>query len=512
MILSTILVFELFSATANIINDKEWFDDDLWDVINANIHSNVDQKCMKDNDGYICVCRNSVTMATILCENHFESRRSDDNLYGYYDAYQYEHQIPEDLTISDNEVSSLVKGHGPNIKYEYTHLFPLPHDAKFGVGARAKNIARSAAFNRASGAAAVAADVGADAGHEAINGVMVSLNAAVAVDPTLNVVGKADAAGIANAAALAQAKANAKAVALVQAPAALPGPGQRVQIARNAAGEAAGDAAADAIQVPREYSRHHVIPKIKLKLFWNDLVRNNHFVISGLAAFLQDTVIGVFDQNDPNIYHADIAIPANNGIASSNLPASVNAKINAIRLMIPPINPHGAPVTSAEVKIIQKFYLWMPWNIFIGPSSNIRYDDTGSLFESGFRKVSNVDALQYYSLKNAYKAMYAYHFNDNPSDALRAVTKLKNSALQECGTHSNVCAALRRGTYSVSNPSKEECLEVGCCWNDQSWNERRKASTWQCSEPQARANARTFIDFTLGDWKLARDKENWALS
>ena len=42
-----VIVILLQTISGNIINDEEWFDDTLWDIINLHIYKNVDQNVLK---------------------------------------------------------------------------------------------------------------------------------------------------------------------------------------------------------------------------------------------------------------------------------------------------------------------------------------------------------------------------------------------------------------------------------------------------------------------------------
>eukprot|EP01084_Bolivina_argentea_P152406 265881_1 len=436
----------------SVIDDSDWFDNDIWDVINLNFDVQTHQKCMKANDGYICVCRNVEVKEMVLCDyEDFEARQVDDG-YQYY-QYQYFYEVPEDMLIPNGAAYAAITA--LNGGTDYRPMFPVPDHA---------------AANAAVMAAAVAAAVPLPVGGPQTNAANRAAADAIVANP----------AGVADAVAAAVAGGAIVVPAFVTA-------GVNAAIADVIAGGGVGHArneAADAAGIPRSYSKHHIITKSKLKSFWNDLVRNNDFISSGLAGFL-DTIVTAF--NVPPVHPA------------GNLPAPIVNKPGQIAVFVG--NPHnpdplaGGAVASAQLQRLQKFYIWMPWNIHVGPVSDLRYDDAGDAFEEKANRIAGIDATRYNALKEAYNKMYEYHWSNQPQDAQDAIMRLKEAAICD---HTNRCAAIGRRRFGRS-PDRAECEAAGCCWNTARW----RGMQYQCSQPMAAA--RTAVGFTIANWRQARD-------
>ena len=130
---------------------------------------------------------------------------------------------------------------------------------------------------------------------------------------------------------------------------------------------------------PVTVTRHHIIPLNLLRDFFNAVVEEKNRTKKFRRFFL------TFAQRIPCY------------IISSNLgPAFLITHFNEIqgvrllckRLGAGTIQP-GGERPPAYYDDFQKFYAWMPWNLFIGPSGGYRTDDPGYGFEFNARYIVN---------------------------------------------------------------------------------------------------------------------------
>ena len=124
-------------------------------------------------------------------------------------------------------------------------------------------------------------------------------------------------------------------------------------------------------------SRHHIIPFNLLRDFYNTVVQRRR--LSLLGAFLN-----TFSRFIP--FYAGAA--AGQQICLADRVNLVGAVTLAISLANGVVEAGGENLPE-YFDSFESFYVWMPWNLFIGPSGDWRSDDPGPGFETQASHIVN---------------------------------------------------------------------------------------------------------------------------
>lgn len=142
-------------------------------------------------------------------------------------------------------------------------------------------------------------------------------------------------------------------------------------------------------------SRHHIIPFDTLRTFYNNLVaRGDLFQLRGF--------LGEFAGRIPDYAgFGGIDCTARTSDFQSAAAIAVGISGGSIR-------PGGTTIPEG-FDTFNEFYIWMPWNLFIGPSN--RDDDPGSALDQGARYIINDDRT-YSMINEVYNLMLDYNRQD----------------------------------------------------------------------------------------------------
>lgn len=176
---------------------------------------------------------------------------------------------------------------------------------------------------------------------------------------------------------------------------------------------------------PKDYpipvTRHHIIPSNVLRDFYNTAVEKKtriktfrRFFISfaqRIPYYLTATRAGqVFMNTHPNEVQGVI---------------SINKRLGAGTMQ------SGGERPPAYYDDFKKFYAWMPWNLFIGPSGEYRTDDPGPEFESNAKYIVN-NICVWRQIEKLYRLMVRYTNNPcerNQPNTFKTINRLLSNLL-----------------------------------------------------------------------------------